>query len=160
MTQPGLIQKVIEATGMSGCNQNRTPAAQVCLGSDVDRPPMKEKWSYLSLVGMLLYLLTNTRPDITYAVSQVAPFCSNPKQPHASAIKMIVMYLAGQQTRVPYLPQTTTSKSTVTSMPTSLVCMDRNLRTIPSVQDRGQATSCSFVVAHCCGNHNCRVRWL
>ena len=91
MTQPGLIQKVIEATGMTECNPNRTPAAQICLGSDEDGPPMKEKWSYPSLVGMLLYLLTNPRPDITYAVSQVARFGSNPKQSHASAIKLIVV---------------------------------------------------------------------
>ena len=43
MTPPGLIQKVIEAAGMSDCNPNCTPAAQVCLGSDVDGPPIKEK---------------------------------------------------------------------------------------------------------------------
>ena len=79
MTQPGLIQKVIEATGMSDCNPNRTPAAQACLGSDVDGPPMKEKRSYPSLVGMLLYLSTNTRLDIAYAVSQGACFGSTPK---------------------------------------------------------------------------------
>ena len=90
MTQPGLIQKEIEATGMTDSNP-----AQVCLGSDVNGPPMKEKWGYPSLDGMLLYLLTNTRLDITYAVSQVACFGSNPKQSHASAIKIIVRYLAG-----------------------------------------------------------------
>ena len=86
MTQSGLIQKVIEATGMSDCNPNHTPAAQVCLGSDVDGPSMKEKWSYPSLVGMLIYLSTNTRLDITYVVSQVAHFGSNPKQSHAFVI--------------------------------------------------------------------------
>ena len=80
---------------MSDCNPNCTPAAQVCLGSDVDGPPMKEKRSYPSLVGMLLYLLTNTTPDIAYAVSQVACFGSSLKQSHASTIKMIVRYLAG-----------------------------------------------------------------
>ena len=95
MTQPGLIQKVIEAAGMSEWNPNHTPVAQVCLGSDEDGPPMKEKWSYPSLVGMLLYLSTNTRLDIAYVVSQVACFGSSPKQSHASVIKMIVRYLAG-----------------------------------------------------------------
>ena len=80
---------------MSDCNPNHTPAAQLCLGSDVDGPPMEEKWSYPSLVGMLLYLSTNTRLDIAYAVNQVVHFGSNPKQSHASAIKMIVRYLAG-----------------------------------------------------------------
>ena len=43
---------------------------------------------------MLLYLSTNTRPDITFAVSQVAWFTSNPKQSHALAIKMIIRYLS------------------------------------------------------------------
>ena len=95
MTQPGLTKKIITAAGMEDCNPNRTPAGQACLGSDPDGPLMKEKWSYSSLVGMLLYLSTNTRPDISYAVSQVARFGANPKQSHASAIKMIVRYLAG-----------------------------------------------------------------
>ena len=160
MTQPGLIQKVIEAAGMSECNPNRTLAAQVCLGSDVVGPPMKEKWSYPSLVGMLLYPSTNTRPDIAYVVSQVVCFGSNPKQSHASAIKMIVRYLAGTADKGTIFTPNDNFKIDCTLMLTLLVCMDRNLRTTHSVQDRGQATSCSFVVAHCCGNHNCRVRWL
>jgi hypothetical protein len=56
---------------------------------------MKETWSYRSIVGMLLYLSTNTRPDIAMAVSQVARFSSNPKQSHATAIKTLIRYLAG-----------------------------------------------------------------
>jgi hypothetical protein len=43
---------------------------------------------------MLLYLLTNTRPDIAFAVSQVACFSYSPKQSHASAVKQIVHYLS------------------------------------------------------------------
>jgi hypothetical protein len=42
---------------------------------------------------MLLYLSTNTRPDIAYGVSQAARFTSSPKQSHATAVKMIVRYL-------------------------------------------------------------------
>jgi hypothetical protein len=44
---------------------------------------------------MLLYLATNTRPDISFAVSQVARFNHNPKQSHARAVKMILRYLHG-----------------------------------------------------------------
>jgi hypothetical protein len=54
---------------------------------------MDEFWNYRSIVGMLLYLSTNTRPDITFAVSQVARFSHSPKKSHASAIKTIVCYL-------------------------------------------------------------------
>ena len=43
---------------------------------------------------MLLYLSTNTRPDISFAVSQVARFNHSPKRSHATAIKTIVRYLS------------------------------------------------------------------
>ena len=43
---------------------------------------------------MLLYLTMNTRPNIAFALSQVAQFTSNPKQSHASAVKMIIRYLS------------------------------------------------------------------
>ena len=36
--------------------------------------PMTEPWSYPSIIGMLLYLSTNTCPDIAFAVSQAARF--------------------------------------------------------------------------------------
>jgi hypothetical protein len=54
---------------------------------------MQETWSYPSFVGMLLYLATNTCPNISFAVSQVTHFNHNPKQSHAQAIKTIVRYL-------------------------------------------------------------------
>jgi Reverse transcriptase (RNA-dependent DNA polymerase) len=93
LTQRGLIQKIIDATGMRDCNPNWTPATQITLGIDPDGEPYNESWSYPSVVGMLLYLSTTTRPDITFAVSQVARFNHNPKKSHASAIKTIVRYL-------------------------------------------------------------------
>ena len=93
MTQKGLIAKIIKTTGLEDCNPNWTPATQLGLGSDPDGEPMKESWEYRSVVGMLLYLATNTRPDIAFAVSQVARFSSAPKKSHATAIKTIVRYL-------------------------------------------------------------------
>jgi hypothetical protein len=94
LTQKGLINKIIKVTGMVDCNPNWVPASQQCLGSDPDGEPMVEEWIYPSVVGMLLYLSGNTRPDIAFAVSQVARFNHAPKQSHATAIKMIVRYLS------------------------------------------------------------------
>jgi len=65
----------------------------MALGSDPDGETMREAWLYSSIVGMLLYLSTNTRPDIAFAVSQVAHFNHSPKQSHAKAVKTIVRYL-------------------------------------------------------------------
>jgi hypothetical protein len=42
---------------------------------------------------MLLYLANKKRPDISFAVSQVARFNNNPKKSHASAVQMILRYL-------------------------------------------------------------------
>jgi hypothetical protein len=95
LTQKGLIKKIIAETGLESCKPNLTPASQLPLGMDDDGDLMSESWTYSSVIGMLLYLSTNTRPDISFAVSQVGRFCSNPKQSHATAVKTIVRYLAG-----------------------------------------------------------------
>jgi hypothetical protein len=54
---------------------------------------MDETWNYRSIIGMLLYLTTNTRPDCALAVSQAAQFSHNPKVLHATAVKTIIRYL-------------------------------------------------------------------
>ena len=53
---------------------------------------------YQSAVGSLLYLSIATRPDITYAVSNVAKFCAKPTKQHWVAVKRIFRYLRGTQT--------------------------------------------------------------
>ena len=95
MTQEGLIKKIMDATGMNDCNSNRTPTTKEALGSDEQGEPMQDEWNYRSIVGMLLYLSTNTRPDIAFAVSQVARFSHRPRKSHATAVKTIIRYLAG-----------------------------------------------------------------
>jgi len=51
LTQKGLITKIIEATQMADCNPNWTPALKTALGMDPDGLPMKETWSYRTVVG-------------------------------------------------------------------------------------------------------------
>ena len=85
LLQEGLIKKVLEAAGMSDCNGNYVPASPKQLGKDEDGPDWPQtEWKYSSIVGMLIYLCTNTRPDISYAVSCAAQFNSKPKMSHAS----------------------------------------------------------------------------
>jgi hypothetical protein len=100
LTQRGLIDKVLDATGLTNCNSNATPTSSdgKPLGKDVDGEPFDEDWNYASIVGMLLYLASNSRPDIAFAVHQAARFTHNPKASHAKAIKHICRYLKGTLT--------------------------------------------------------------
>ena len=50
---------------------------------------------YQSAIRSLLYLSTRTRPDIAYAVSNVARFCSKPTMEYWKSIKHIMHYLNG-----------------------------------------------------------------
>ena len=50
---------------------------------------------YQSAVGSLLYLSIGTRPDITYAVSNVARYCARPTTEHWMANERIIRYLIG-----------------------------------------------------------------
>ena len=68
MTQKGLINKIIETAGMTDCNPSWTPALTTPLGTDPNGEPMDELWNYRFIIGILLYLTTNTRPDCTLAV--------------------------------------------------------------------------------------------
>ena len=94
-TQKGLIDKVIAYLGMQNASPKDTPAAAEPLGADKDGAPFQEDWSYPAAIGMLLYLSSNTRPDLQFAVHQAARFTHNPKHSHAQAVKRIVRYLVG-----------------------------------------------------------------
>ena len=70
--------------GMQDCNPDCTPASQKPLGKNKEGPDFVEKWSYSSVVGMLLYLLANSWPEIA-----CAQFTHNPKASHGNAVKRI-----------------------------------------------------------------------
>jgi Reverse transcriptase (RNA-dependent DNA polymerase) len=95
LTQKGLLNRIIAATGMEDCNPAHVPAEDKPLGRDLNSAPMKEDWNYASVVGMLLYLVSNSRPDCAFAVHQCARFTHAPRQSHAIAIKRIIRYLSG-----------------------------------------------------------------
>ena len=80
--QTGLIRKVMEATGMDHCNGLQTTTkVEAPLGTDVNGSEAKRDWpnSYASVIGMMLYLASNTRPDISFSVHQCARFTHNTK---------------------------------------------------------------------------------
>ena len=95
LTQTGLIAKVLKESNMESSNEAKTPAAVLPLGLDEDGDIFKESWDYATVMGMLMYLATNSRPDIAYAVNQCARFSHSPKDSHATGVKRILRYLNG-----------------------------------------------------------------
>lgn len=93
--QQGLIDKVLRVTNMEACNAKPTPAATTPLGTDANGQRCQQSWDYASVIGMLMYLTSNSRPDIQYAVHQCARFTHNPRASHEQAVLRICRYLKG-----------------------------------------------------------------
>ena len=105
---------------------------------------MRKKWSYPSIIGMLLYLSTNTRPDIIFAVSQEARFTHDPKQSHATVVKQIVRYLARTADKGMIVKRPTEAiNQTALLMLTLLDCTRQKKGSLLTVQNLNQDTSSS-----------------
>lgn len=65
----------------------------------VDSLSFKKKWDHANVVGMLLHLSDNSRPDIACTVNQCARFTQYFKNSHRKGIKKTLRYLKGSQTK-------------------------------------------------------------
>ena len=92
----GLIRKVLKATEMDHFNGLPTPNKfDVPLGTDANGSEAKRDWpnSYAYVIGMMVYLASDKRPDISFSVHQCAWFTHNTKASHETAVKRICRYL-------------------------------------------------------------------
>jgi hypothetical protein len=93
MTQPGLIESVLQDLHLvPGSHTKDTPAMGI-LHPDRSGHPCEDKWNYHSVIGKLNYLAQNTRPDLSFAVHQCARYSTNPTALHEFAVKRIGRYL-------------------------------------------------------------------
>ena len=107
LLQEGLIQRVIDALHIDHLPNKRTPAQLGVLSTDPEGDPPNAHFNYASVLGMLGYLQANSRPDITFAVSQCARFSHSPKRSHEQALERIGQYLKGTKNKgLIYRPKT------------------------------------------------------
>ena len=98
--QNRLIRKVLEATGMEHCNGLPTPTkVEAPFGTDTNGYEAKIYWpnSYAYVIGMMLYMASNTRPDISFGVFHCYQFTHNTKASHEMDVKRICWYLQGSK---------------------------------------------------------------
>jgi hypothetical protein len=93
--QKSLINKVLSSCNMFECNTMSTPANQTPLGTDAQGPAFDRSFDYALIVGMLMYLSSNSRPDVQFAVHKCTCFTHSTKHSHGEAILRICRYLQG-----------------------------------------------------------------
>jgi len=72
-----------------------------------EQAELKDINLYQQQIGSLMYLMTATRPDIAFSVSNCARFMSNPNKEHFNALNRIWQYVKttkNKGSRYPYTP--------------------------------------------------------
>jgi hypothetical protein len=99
LTQTGLTDRIITSMGLEDANPKESPAEYGALPTDREGDPCNEGFNYPSVVGMLIYLASNSRPDIAFAVHQCARFTHHSRLIHEQALKRIGRCLVGTKTK-------------------------------------------------------------
>jgi hypothetical protein len=60
LIQTGLIDRILKVMGLDDSHVKSTPSDVNALGKDDDGEPCSEPWSYASVVGMMMYLASNS----------------------------------------------------------------------------------------------------
>ena len=96
MGQTSYTESILHQFGMADSKSVRSPVnPSIKLSKATDESILFDSEKYQSAVGKLLFLATRTRPDIAFAVSNVAKYTSNPTEQHWKAVKHIFRYLVG-----------------------------------------------------------------
>jgi Reverse transcriptase (RNA-dependent DNA polymerase) len=94
VSQQRYITKILHKFDMFECNAKKFPAdpnARLTMNKDHSTQILEDA-PYREAIGSLMYLMLASRPDIAYAVNQVAQFCERPEAPHWAAVKRIFAY--------------------------------------------------------------------
>jgi len=95
LRQSGLAQRIVEALHLDDDTPSITTPAVAFLPQDLEGERAHELYNYASVAGMLQYLQGHSRPDISFAVSQVSRYTFGPRRSHEIAIERIGRYLKG-----------------------------------------------------------------
>ena len=101
LSQEAYIQQILVRFSLQDIAPSHTPAdpliKQQSEKGEVADPDFRH--TYQAMTGSLMYLSTQTRPDITHTVGMAYRFNSNPNQAHLDAVIKIYSYLKGTPSR-------------------------------------------------------------
>ncbi|XP_015958588.1 secreted RxLR effector protein 161-like [Arachis duranensis] len=83
---------ILKDAGFENCKLASTPMDYSTKLSKTEGVPLSDSTEYRRLVGKLLYL-TNTRPDISFAIRKLSQYLDHPTTSHLSAVHRILRYI-------------------------------------------------------------------
>jgi hypothetical protein len=98
ISQEKLIGEVLERFNLAEAAPSKCPLVPgPPLITDTTLPPLTEAESslYRSIVGTIMYLGTMTRPDVSFASTQLARFMASPTNEHLHAAIRTFCYMKG-----------------------------------------------------------------
>jgi hypothetical protein len=94
LVQNHYVEKVLSRFGYSKCSPAPTPY-DPSVSLRKNRRIARDQLRYSQIIGSLMYLDSARRPDISYAVSKLSWFVSNPGEDHWQALERVLCYLKG-----------------------------------------------------------------
>jgi hypothetical protein len=95
ISQQAYVKKILARFRMGECKPRSVPADPCSHLEKELFTSETQDYPYREAIGSLMYAAICTRPDISYAVGQVAKYSSKPSQVHWEAVKRIFAYLKG-----------------------------------------------------------------
>ena len=96
MDQTKYIEKILNRFQMGGCKHRATPSE---LGVNKiiteNSDDLADKKLYQEIVGSLIYVMTSTRPDLSFIVTKLSQYMSNPSNAQFNMAKHVLRYLKG-----------------------------------------------------------------
>lgn len=94
MSQRQYVEKLMVRFKMQDCKPRTTPCEQK-LNFSTDSNLLNDVQKYREVVGSLIYLTTCTRPDLSFVVSRLSQYFTNPTEEQWVTAKHVLRYLKG-----------------------------------------------------------------
>jgi hypothetical protein len=96
MNQTLFIERILAKFGMQDCKPKAIPCDPSMRDlKQSDSEILDDPTLFRQMVGSLIYIMTGTRPDISYCVTFLSQFLKEPLSAHLTAAKHVLRYLKG-----------------------------------------------------------------
>ncbi len=96
LSQSSYIDKILKRFGMFDCSPVTTPTEHgkiLSINTAESKPDDTKR--YQQLIGSLIYAVMGTRPDLSYVITKLSQYMTNPSAIHLAAAKRVLRFLKG-----------------------------------------------------------------